>query len=203
MHTTGAPIKGYGQVYSNGLIIISKGEAILVDTPTTNDQTEELVKLISDSLQVKIVKFIPTHWHSDCIGGIEYLHNIGIASYSNEMTIDLCKENGVTLPQHGFKNSLQLGLNGMDVECHFLGGGHSLDNFVVWIPAEKVLFGGCLIKDMSSTTPGNTTDGDIDAWPVTIAGVLERFSEARVVVPGHGEFGGLELAKHTQALLTK
>ena len=38
------------------------------------------------------------------------------------------------------------------------------------------------------------------AWPGTMEKALAAFPAARIVVPGHGQPGGLELLRHTRDL---
>ncbi|GHV17657.1 beta-lactamase [Bacteroidia bacterium] len=203
VHVSASEIDGFGKVSSNGLILVSKDEAFLFDTPVTDSQTETLVKWIADSLKATVSTFVPNHWHEDCLGGLDYLHSKGVKSYANQMTVDLAKEHGKPVPQNGFADSLQLNLYGEDVHCYYLGGGHSTDNIVVWIPSEKILFGGCMAKDIHSKGLGNLSDAQPEEWTKTIQKVIEKFPEAKIVIPGHGGIGGKELLQHTKELLKK
>lgn len=49
-----------------------------------------------------------------------------------------------------FRDSITIDFNGIPVVCKFFGGGHSFDNITVWLPSDKVLFGGCLVKSISA-----------------------------------------------------
>lgn len=203
VHVSYDDMAGFGRVGSNGLLFIQNGEAFLFDSPVTEATTRKLVDFLSDSMKLTIKGFIPNHWHDDCMGGLAYLHSLGIPSYANQMTIDIARSRNLPVPQHGFTDSLQLKLGDRDIFCYYFGAAHSLDNIVVWIPSEKVLFPGCMIKAMKSVNLGNTADGDTTAYPVTIAKVKVRFSHAVVVIPGHGDFGGTELIDHTIKLATQ
>ncbi|KAA6305132.1 hypothetical protein EZS27_043217, partial [termite gut metagenome] len=149
------------------------GEAFLFDTPVTNAQTETLVTWLADSLKASVSTFIPNHWHEDCLGGLQYLHSTGIKSYANQLTIELARKHNKPVPQNGFVDSLRLDLNGLETICYFLGGGHSADNIVVWIPSEKTLFGGCMVKDIYAKGLGNLSDAKVEEWPETIQKVTE------------------------------
>ena len=74
---------------------------------------------------------------------------------------------------------------------------------MVWIPSEKILFAGCLAKNMASRNLGNTRDGDTLNYASTMRNVIKRFGEAQIVVPGHGNWGGLELLSLTLNLATQ
>jgi metallo-beta-lactamase class B len=203
VHVSWSELPDYGRFSSNGLIFASKGEAFLFDTPMTDALTRDLVLWITDSLKLKIVGFIPNHWHRDCTGGLWYLQSQQVKSYANQLTIDISRSNNLSLPEVGFKDSLKLMLGGKAIECYYLGAAHSLDNIVVWIPSEKILFAGCMIKSMDANNLGNTADGDLKAYPTTVGLLLKKFPVAKIVIPGHGDFGGLELIRHTLDLLSK
>jgi metallo-beta-lactamase class B len=60
-----------------------------------------------------------------------------------------------------------------------------------------------MIKSGNSKDLGNTTDGDLIAYPKTVDKLFDRFPMAKIVIPGHGQFGGFELIKHTKDLASK
>ena len=193
----------WGRIASNGLIFTNKGKAALFDTPMTDSLTKDLVSWIQDTLKQEITLFVPNHWHSDRMGGLAYLQSIGIKSYANEKTVQLAKAKNLPLPTNGFKDSITLYLGDKVIFCEFLGAAHSTDNIVVWIPSEGLLFAGCMVKELNSKNLGNTTDGDLKAYPETIKRVLNKYHDAKYVVPGHELFGGLELLRHTLDLSVK
>jgi metallo-beta-lactamase class B len=203
VHRSYGEMPPWGIVPSNGLIYVSGGEALLFDTPATDSLTKVLVGWMIDSLRVRIVGFVPNHWHADCMGGLGYVHAVGIPSYAQEKTIAIAKLKGLPNPQHSFSDSLILHAGMQIVVCRYFGGGHSVDNIVSWIPSEGVLFGGCMVKDLTSETLGNTIDADLGEWPATIGRVLSAYPDVRIVVPGHGAMGGRDLLTHTQVLLAK
>lgn len=202
VHVTWEDSPTFGRFSSNGLIFIQNGQGYLFDTPWTDSLTKVLVDWVADSLHTRITGFIPNHWHSDCIGGLNYLQSIGVNSYAHQMTIDIARLKGLPVPSQGFRDSLSLALNAVPVKCYYLGAAHSMDNIVVWIPSEKILFAGCMAKEVAAKGMGNTVDGDLAAWPKTIDKVMGKFPAARIVIPGHGQIGGQEVLKHTRELLS-
>ncbi len=203
MHVSYTELPPYGRVGSNGLVFISGNEAFLFDTPMTDSLTMDLVSYMRDSMKLKIAGFVPNHWHADCMGGLGFLKEQKIDSYANQMTIDLAKSNNLPVPDHGFKDSVELHLGDKLIRCYYLGAAHSLDNIVVWIPSEKILFPGCMAKSTSSKDLGNTADGDLATYSKTIDAVIAKFPGAKIVIPGHGQYGGLELLTHTRGLAVK
>ena len=200
MHVSYSYLPSYGRVASNGLVFINGNEAFLFDTPMTDSLTMELVSFLRDSMKLKIAGFVPNHWHGDCIGGLRYLQAQKIKSYANQMTIDIARSKDLPVPDQGFKDSIELHPGNKVIKCYYLGAAHSLDNIVVWIPSEKILFPGCMVKSLNSKNLGNTADGDLTAYPKTIDAVIRKFPTAKIVVPGHGPYGGLELLTHTKEL---
>lgn len=201
VHLTWHHLDNYGRFPSNGLIVIRKGRALMVDTPMDNDKTERLTRYLKDSLSARLTKLIIGHFHDDCLGGLQYLQGIGIESIANSRTIAKCKEIGLPIPSTSFTDSLILDFNGEQIDCRFFGAGHSFDNITVWIPGEKILFGGCLIKSIDSKGLGNLSDAVVDEWDYTIKKVMREYPEIKTVIPGHGDSGGVELLTHTIKLV--
>jgi len=47
---------------------------------------------------------------------------------------------------------------------------------------------------------GFTGDAYLNEWPNTLNKLFDEFPECRIVVPGHGKYGGVNLIKHTLEL---
>jgi len=203
VHVSWTDSPEFGRFSSNGLVFVNKGRAWLFDTPDSDNLTSELNTWILTSLHAEIVAFVPNHWHEDCIGGLNFLKSIGVKSYASQKTIEIAKSKQLPVPDVGFSDSLQINAQDKSISCYYLGAGHSLDNIVVWIPSEKILFAGCMVKAMNAQGLGNTVDGDIKEWPKTIDKVMDKFKTAETVIPGHGQWGGKELLQHTRELLAK
>lgn len=203
IHVSYANVSGYGRISANGLIFINNSDAFLFDTPWTDSLTMVLVTYLTDHLKLKIAGFIPNHWHSDCMGGLGYLKSQGIESYANQKTIDIARKKNLPVPAHSFRDSLQLKLGEQTISCYYFGAAHSIDNIVVWIPSEKILFPGCMVKSLNSTDLGNIADGDLNTYPSTMEKVIKKFGKDEIVIPGHGSPGGSELLFHTLDLARK
>lgn len=173
----------------------------MIDTPWNDIQTEELYNWVKDSLKANVTTLIPTHWHEDCMGGLKYLKSKGVRAYANQKTIDIVKGKELPVPQYGFSDLLTINFQGILVECYYLGGGHTTDIIEVWLPDERILFGGDTLKDMKSNSLGNIVDADIEAWPMTVRRLSEKFPQAKTIIPGHGDIGGIEIIEHTLQLL--
>jgi metallo-beta-lactamase class B len=195
-HISYLQTQSFGKVDCNGMIVVSGGEAVIFDTPATNETSLELISFLKTQRGLKIKAIIPTHFHADCLGGLEEFHKAGIPSYANQLTIELAKSLNAVLPQNAFKNSMTLSVGGKNVEVKFFGEGHTRDNVVGYFPEDGVLFGGCLIKEVGAGK-GNLADANTAAWPQTVRRVKAEFPQAKVVIPGHGKIGGAELLDFT------
>jgi metallo-beta-lactamase class B len=203
VHVTWYHLDNFGRFSSNGLILIKDGQALMIDTPMDNVMTERLARFLKDSLSVSVTRLITGHFHDDCLGGLEYLQSIGVESIANSRTIAKCEVLDLPIPSTSFTDSLTFDFNGVQIDCQYFGAGHSFDNITVWIPGNKILFGGCLVKSMDSKGLGNLSDAIVSDWDITIKKVMKRYSVFKIVIPGHGDIGGTELLTHTIELVEK
>ncbi len=199
VHTSYKRTEDFGNVPCNGLVVRSDGEAIVFDTPTNDTAAAELIHWVQDSLRCRITAVIPTHFHDDCLGGLQAFHVNGIPSHAHDRTIELARANGITVPQNGFSAPLSLKVGMETITATFHGEGHTKDNVVGYFPSEHVLFGGCLIKELEAGK-GYLGDANVVAWSSTVEVVKEAYPEVRVVVPGHGEPGDRDLLDYTVRL---
>lgn len=188
---------GGSRTPSNGVIAISDKGIVLIDTPWNNQQTKQLLKLVKETFQDEIKLAIVTHAHADRIGGIDTLLENNIEVRSTAETATEAEKAGYKKPQATLNSETAIEFGDLKLETYYPGPGHTFDNIVVWFPQYKVLYAACLIKSMSSTNLGNTEDADVQQWPVSAKKVLDRYSDAETVIPGHGDFGKIELVTHT------
>lgn len=197
LHTTYSDIASLRNVPANGLLVIDGRHAMMIDLPWTDEQTGILFEWVAREHKATIQKVVPTHSHIDCAGGLAEAHQRGADSFALEKTVEILKRTKKPMPKNWFAERMSLSCGDTCVELAFLGGGHTVDNIVAWIPARKVLFGGCLVKSLNAMNLGNTEEADLINYPVTLKKVKERYSDAKIIVPGHGQPGGLNLIEHT------
>jgi metallo-beta-lactamase class B len=200
MHTSVMTMDGT-PVPANGLLVATGDGLLMIDTPYNDDQTNRLLAWTRKTLKMEVKLAISTHYHNDRLGGVGALRAAGIEAVCTPMTyalVDTAKYVRPT-PSLGLDTTLTIGRT--RVQALYPGAGHTRDNIVVWLPASRVLFGGCLVKADSAESLGYIADADVASWPTTIATVMRRFPRARIVIPGHGAPGGAELLTHTMKLL--
>jgi metallo-beta-lactamase class B len=201
VHTSYSHVENWGNIASNGLILLDGKNAFLFDTPMDDSVTQQLVTLIEEKWGYQLAGFVPNHWHNDCTAGLDQMHKKNIPTYGNAITNKLLFDKNEPMLGHTFEDSLVLAPGNLKILLYFPGEAHTSDNIVVWIPTEKILFGGCMVKSMEAKTMGNVADANLTAWPLTIGHLQQLFQTARFVIPGHGAYGGTELFNHTLELL--
>lgn len=195
-HITYLNTEDFGKVSCNGMIVFNSNEALIFDTPTNDDDSNQLIDWITFNLKSKVVGVIVTHFHTDCLGGLDEFHSRNIPSYASFKTIGLAKLAGDKVPQVGFDDQLVLPIGNKIVINEFLGEGHTADNIVSYFPSEKVLFGGCLIKTLGASK-GYLGDANIKEWSNTVKSVKSKYGDAKIIIPGHGDPGKTDLLDYT------
>jgi len=188
----------FGRVACNGMLAINENKGVIFDTPTDNKSSLELINFINNKLKSKIIALIPTHFHKDCVGGIQIFEENNIPTYATNQTIDLFKNNGkvFTKPVKNFDTNLTLAIGNKKIYAAYLGEGHTKDNIIGYFAEDKVLFGGCLIKKVGASK-GNLEDANTNNWSETVRNIKLKYPDTKIVIPGHGKYGGTELFDYT------
>jgi len=198
LHKSYQVVDGFGRVDSNGLVVVKGNDAYIVDTPWSEADTDALLTWMEEQgLQPKAS--ISTHSHDDRTAGIALLNSKSVATYASELTNSILSKSGKPLAKFSFPGpDFSLGDN--LIEIFYAGGGHTIDNLVVWLPEAKLLYGGCLVRSENSKDLGYVGEASIKDWPNTIEKIFEKFPSVAIVVPGHGAVGDAQLLSHTQSL---
>ena len=181
---------------NNGFVYINKGKAIIVSTPESDIETQNLIDWVQNDKKAEVIGYIIDRWHTDAMEGLDIVKQNDIKSYSYELTRTIAKEKGLPIPEIGFDPKLELTVGGKKVICHFLGESHTRDGIVVWIPGEQILFGGNGIRNYNGWV-GNIGDANLEEWSKTAVRIKNEYGSAKVVIPGHGRHGGAELIDYT------
>lgn len=198
LHQSYSRVDGFGLVSSNGLVVIGDGKAFIVDTPWSTRDTKKLAQWIKEQ-NLQLTGSISTHSHEDRAAGIEWLNAHSVPTYASSLTNKLLKKEGKELASNTFEGTDAVLADGL-IEAFYPGGGHTIDNIVVWLPKSNILFGGCFVRSSGSKGLGYTGEAHINEWPHSIDNVSQKFPDIRVVVPGHGKIGDSLLLEHTREL---
>ncbi len=198
LHKSFKLVHDFGLVRSNGLVVVDNGEAFIVDTPWSDDDTLVLIQWIKDK-GFTLKGSISTHSHEDRTAGIGLLNKNGVPTYVSDQTNEILKSQNKPQASNGFSGDSFTLKNGL-IEAYYPGGGHTVDNIVVWLPKSKVLFGGCFVRSLKSLSLGYVGEAKVKAWSSSVDKVIDRYPDAKLVVPGHGTMGDGALLQHTKKL---
>lgn len=197
-HISYKKVEPWGMVAASGLIVVEGSNAHLIDTPWTKKATEQLIEWVA-SKDLVLKSSIVTHFHKDASGGISHLNQAQVNTYATPLTNKLLDMKNREKSNHEItSNTYEVISN--TIEAFYPGPGHTQDNIVVWLPKEKMLFGGCMVKSINSKTLGNTADASVKDWPTSIRKIINKYPDIKIVVPGHGKVGDISLLKHTAQL---
>lgn len=192
---------------SNGLIIKTNAGIVLVDTgwdtESDTDNTRQLLRWVADSLRQPIRLCIVTHAHEDRVGGISELRKAGVRVISTPLTAQKSVKLGYLAPDGILPNDTTFTVGQEPIRCYFPGEGHTSDNIVVWLPKQQILHGGCFVKSVAAFGMGNLADANLSEWATSVRRVMGQFGTAKIVVPGHEEWGDTKSLEHTLRLLEK
>ncbi len=215
---------------ANSLIVRYPNRFIIwVDTPYTDSATSQIWDWVKSDLGNEKIIEINTGFHNDNLGGNGFLTSKHVDTFGSNLTVQLINDrsektkkqilNWLKKPKlkkyfiafskaeylppskvFDIKPDTRHYLVDELAEIYYPGPSHSPDNLVVYFPDKNLLFGGCMVKSVISKNLGFTGDAVMHQWPISLEKVLTRYEDATIVVPGHGEIGGLELIKHTLTL---
>lgn len=172
---------------SNGMVVIDAGQALIIDTPWDTTQFQTLLDSLTQ-FKAKAIGVVSTHFHDDRTAGLHYYTEKKIPTYSSALTKKLCLEKGEKYATHSFLSDTTFKVGQLLVQTFYPGEGHSPDNIVIYVPEDKVLFGGCLVKSYESSSLGNLSDANTEAWPASLQKVVSTFYEIAITIPGHQDW---------------
>jgi glyoxylase-like metal-dependent hydrolase (beta-lactamase superfamily II) len=183
-----------------GAVVCGEG-ILLIDTRAHHGQADELLRDLRRVSPHPVRWVLNTHHHWDhtfgnavflpaAIWGHERCAEV-LAAHGERMReevkawapdlAEVFDEVEITPPEHTFRESVTLRLDGRTVEFRYLGRGHTDNDVVVLVPDSDVVFAGDLIEE---SAPPAFQDSFPLEWPEAVTALLELV--AGPVVPGHG-----------------
>jgi metallo-beta-lactamase class B len=188
-------------VPSNGIVVDTEGGLVLIETAWGSAQTKALLKVLKRKFHKKVLFCLATHAHEDRIGGTDFLRKKDIPTYTTPLIRQMAIERKLQIPEGTLSNDTTLVVNGVAMRYFFAGEGHTKENAVVWLPAPKILWGGCLVKSIQAVGMGFIGDANMKAWANSIRTLIREFPDRRMVIPGHDNWEELESLEYTLKLL--
>lgn len=191
---------------NSGFVVTHEG-VVVIDTQGTKELALLLKNKIHEITDKPIVYVINTHYHGDHTFGNQYFKDAKeVISHENtkKNLIEKDKQHReqfkkffgedslegleLTLPTKTFKDTLTLHAGGKTIELVYLGKGHTDGDIIVYLPIERIMFGGDLLYKGRLPWLGDAYSSD---WIETLK-KLKNF-DAGVYMPGHGSAGDISM----------
>jgi metallo-beta-lactamase class B len=187
-----------GGLSTNGLIVGAREGTLLVNTAPSTAQTEAILRWVIETQRRPVRLAIITTADAARMGGLLALIDAQIPVHASWRTEERAKQAqlGWTPDHFGFDSEAHIRAGDHSLQLFFPGEGASPDNLAVWVPEERVLYGGQLI--LPEAAPRTPLAPDVArSWARALRRVRGRFPDPDWVVPGTGEPGGPELVEET------
>jgi len=187
-----------GKFYpANGLFALTSRGAVIIDGPWDPKDRLPLLDSIRTRYHQKVVLCLATHFHEDRSGALKEYGALGIPTYSTKMTDSLSKLHDEPRASHLMTPDTTFHLGELTFETYYPGPGHAPDNIVVWLPRQRILYGGCFLKSVQDNNLGNLSDASVSIWDQNARKLKSRFTNPRFIIVGHGDWHSLKAIDHT------
>lgn len=202
---------------SNSYFVVTEQGVLVFDTGSSEDIGKSIKAAIQTVTNKPVRWIVNSHSHAD-----HWLGNAGIADanteiIANNQAANTMKKygkddvNAFARMTKGATGSSQLlfpsmvltsvekpSLGNMDIEFIFSNNGHSQGDILMWLPKQKVIFGGDVLS--SDWMPIVIPDANVPNLIATLNKVIELNPD--VVLTGHGSATTVESVKRDAKLLT-
>ncbi|QJB31429.1 subclass B1 metallo-beta-lactamase [Chitinophaga oryzae] len=186
VYTTMGTLENGARFPSNSMYVITRQGAVMIDIPWDTAQLMPLLDTIRQRHGKEVIACIATHFHDDRTAGLNALAARGIKTYSTALTLALCKKEQNDQAEYIIPEDTTFRFGDRRLEVFYPGAGHSPDNIVIWVPEDKVLYGGCFVKSTDSRDLGNLSDASPHEWKKSMMKLKARYPRPVATVPGHG-----------------
>lgn len=186
---------------SNSHFIVTKNGVLLFDTGASETVGNKIKKAVKSITNQPVRWVVNSHSHADHWFGNAAFPNAQIITSSSALkTMKEHSEGALTFYSkvtNGTIGSTQLkyptsilnkrqkrNFGGIDVEFIFSNNGHSPGDILMWLPKQKIIFGGDVLS--SDYMPMITGHGDISNLINTLY-TVEKKLKPTVVLTGHGK----------------
>jgi glyoxylase-like metal-dependent hydrolase (beta-lactamase superfamily II) len=189
----------------NSWIIESKNGVVVIDTQR---QLSEGKNVLEEAKKINkpILGVIITHPHPDHINGAEALLNgtANVPIYSTQSTFDIMKNdkgglialskqilgndysNQTILPNNIVKSGKNITIDEITYNFEDIGPGEAGDMTLIHLPSQKILFTGDVVNNRMHPF---LAEGRSSEWIKQIEYIMQNYSNAEILFPGHGQSG--------------
>ena len=179
----------------NSAAFVGDKHVTIIGATWTPQTARLLSQAVAQVTNKPIKEVINTNYHPDRAGGNTFFKSLGARIISTRMTSELMSSEWASIvhyTQKAFPDYPALPLclpdttfdgdfNLQDgkVKALYFGPSHTPDGIFVYFPEEKVLYGGCILKEKL----GNLDFANIEEYPKTLRKL--RALEIKTVIAGH------------------
>ena len=182
-----------GGVGSNDGFIVGDKGVVLVDTKTTVDSEKGVIAEIAKVTPKKVDTVIITHSDGDHVNGLAaFPAGLTIIAQENckkEMEASAGSRNPAPqdrLPSKTYNKTDKLTADGVHIQLHHWANGHTSGDTIVYLPDEKIVFGGdLLVTNRPDTLIHLEKNGSAAGWIENAKGMVGL--DADTYLTGHGE----------------
>lgn len=145
-----------------------------------------------------VMEVINTNYHPDRAGGNVYWRSIGCEIHSTQKTCELLQSDWdsicqfvrntspgfpdipLILPTKVHKGNFKLQEG--EIEVLYFGPSHTDDGVFAYLPEEKLLYGGCILKPFL----GNLDQAKVREYSLTLRKLKAHDLEIETIIAGHG-----------------
>ncbi len=187
---------------SNAYFVITPEGVLVIDALSTYKLGKELVETIQKTTDKPIRIGIITHYHTDHFYGIKALKEAGAITVAHEDAYDYLSQpsseaflasrqkllgkhmegTGLEAPHVVIRDRMSINLGGYIFEVSHICKGHTKGDLLVWLPKERILFGGDLVFDGRLPFLGS---GNSKSWIRCLDEILKL--KPKALFPGHGK----------------
>jgi metallo-beta-lactamase class B len=198
----------------NSLLYIGEDSVTLVGATWSPKSAAAVARELGHITHKPIREVVNTNYHPDRAGGNGYWRHAGSMIISTEFTRSLMQDRWqevmewtrraipsvpnlpLVLPTVVHQGDFQL-QNGR-IRAMYLGPSHTPDGIFVYFPAERILYGGCILKEQL----GNLAFADLAEYPNTLRKLKALNLPIKTIIAGHwSPIHGPELIDQYLALL--
>ncbi len=182
-----------GGVGSNDGIIVGTNGVIVVDTKTTTDSEKGVIAEIAKITPNPVNAAIITHSDGDHVNGLAaFPAGLTIIAQENckkEMEASAGSRNPAPqdrLPTKTYDKTDDLTIDGVHIRLYHWAPGHTSGDTVVYLPDEKIVFGGdMLVTNRPDTLIHMEKNGSAAGWIENAKGMVGL--DADTYLTGHGD----------------
>ena len=182
-----------GGVGSNDGFIVGTTGVVVVDTKTTVDSEKGVLAEIAKVTPKAVNTAIITHSDNDHVNGLaafpDGLTIIAQENCKNEMQASASSRNPAPqdrLPTKTYAKTDKLTIDGIHIRLYHWAPGHTSGDTVIYLPDEKIVFGGdLLVTNRPDTGIHPEKNGSAAGWIENVKGILSL--NADTYLTGHGD----------------